>query len=67
MEYIYLGGRYTDAALKRQLCEAVRESGKCIRGRNGSMLVRFADGKSHVVTARLLRKIKLPDKRELCP
>jgi hypothetical protein len=34
----------------------VRINGKCIRGKNGSMLVRFEDGKTHVITGRLLRK-----------
>jgi hypothetical protein len=57
MEYVYLGDRNTDAALKKQPCKAVRRSdGKCIRGKNGSMLVQFGDGKKYVVMGRLLRK-----------
>lgn len=57
MEYIYLGDRYTDGSLKKKKCKAVRRNGKCIRGKNGSMLVCFEDGKQSVVTGRLLRKI----------
>jgi hypothetical protein len=55
--YIYLGDRHTDPLLKKQACKAVRSNNKCIRGKNGSMLVSFADGTKHVVTARLLRKV----------
>jgi len=58
MEYTYLGDRHTDDALKKKPCAAVRRNGKCIRGRNGSMLVQFEDGKQGVVIGRLLRKIK---------
>jgi hypothetical protein len=43
--YTYLGDRMTDLALKGQACSAVLlEDGKCIRGRNGSMLIRFDAG-----------------------
>lgn len=57
-EYIYLGDRSTDPALKGKECKAVRRlDGKCIRGKNGNMLVQF-DTVRHVVIARLLRKIK---------
>jgi hypothetical protein len=57
-EYTYIGDRFTDPRLKGKQCTAVRRpDGKCIRGRNGSMLVRF-DGHPVVVIARLLRKIK---------
>lgn len=56
MDYIYLGDRNTDGLLRQQPCSAVRRSGKCIRGRNGSMLVVFADGVQRVVIGRLLRK-----------
>ena len=59
MEYIYLGDRNTDESLRKQACFAVRKNGKCIRGRNGSMLVAFEGGKKMVVTARLLRKKKV--------
>lgn len=58
MEYIYLGDRNTDDGLRKQHCNAIRKNGKCIRGRNGSMLVEFEDGKKMVVVARLLRKKK---------
>lgn len=58
MEYIYLGDRNTDPSLKQQKCKAVRrKDGKCIRGRNGSMLVSFENGALHIVTGRLLRKL----------
>ena len=56
-EYIYLGDRNTDPSLKKIPCKAVlRSDGKCIRGRNGSMLVEMNDGKKMIVTGRLLRK-----------
>jgi hypothetical protein len=58
MEYIYLGDRYTDASLRKKTCRAVRRNGKCIRGKNGSMLVCFEDGMLHVVSGRLLRKFR---------
>jgi hypothetical protein len=62
MEYVYLGDRNTDDRLKKQFCKAVRRSdGKCIRGKNGSMLVQFAGGKKLVVIARLLRKLSSTD------
>ena len=58
MEYQYLGDRNTAASLKKQFCKAVRRTdGKCIRGKNGSILVQFADGKKFVVVGRLLKKI----------
>ena len=56
--YTYRGDKLTDAALRGQLCAAVlRADGKCIRGRNGSFLVQFADGTRHVVLGRQLRKV----------
>ncbi|MEO3407547.1 hypothetical protein AAFN85_26755 [Mucilaginibacter sp. CAU 1740] len=59
MQYIYLGDRLTDPVLKGQRCKAVRRAdGKCIRGRNGSMLVKFAGNIKCVVIGRQLRKIK---------
>lgn len=59
MNYRYLGDKFTDPALKGKGCDAVRrQDGKCIRGKNGSMLVRFEDGIISVVIGRLLRKIK---------
>jgi hypothetical protein len=57
-KYKYIGDRFTDPAFKGQECVAIRNlAGKCIRGRNGSMLVHFtiANVKA-VVIARLLRK-----------
>jgi len=60
MEYLYLGDRNTDDLLKKTLCKAVRRTdGKCIRGKNGSMLVQFEGDKKSVVVGRLLRKITL--------
>jgi len=57
-QYKYLGDRFTDPALRGQTCEAIRRpDGKCIRGKNGNMLVAF-EGRPAVVVARLLRKIK---------
>lgn len=59
MQYKYQGDRFTDARFKNQTCEAVKNNrGKCIRGRNGNMLVKFESGELCVVIARLLRKIK---------
>ena len=56
MSYIYLGDRLTSPDLKGRICQAVRrEDGKCIRGKNGSMLVTF-DDIPYVVIGRLLRK-----------
>lgn len=58
-EYIYLGDRLTRPELRRMPCRAVRRSdGKCIRGRNGNMLVEFDGVGKCVVLGRLLRKIK---------
>ena len=55
--YTYLGDRSTDPALSGAACQAVlREDGKCIRGRNGAMLVELVDGKRMVVLGRRLRK-----------
>lgn len=56
--YTYLGDRMTDPALKGQSCTAILQSGdKCIRGRNGNMLVQFDSGRVANVIGRLLRKI----------
>lgn len=50
MDYIYLGDRLTRPELRRMPCRAVRRSdGKCIRGRNGNMLVEFNGGGKCVV------------------
>lgn len=56
MEYLYLGDRYTAGTMRKKKCSAVRVNQKCIRGRNGAMLVYFEDGKKTVVIGRLLRK-----------
>ena len=59
MEYKYLGDRLTNPKYKGAPCSAVRRrDGKCIRGKNGNMLVRF-ESCEVVVLARLLRKIKI--------
>jgi hypothetical protein len=56
--YRYLGDKGTGPELKDQVCEAVkREDGKCIRGRNGAMLVSFGE-KKVIVIGRRLRKVK---------
>jgi len=56
--YKYLGDRFTDPKYKGQQCEAVRRlNGKCIRGKNGSMLVKFVSGETVNIIGRLLRKI----------
>jgi hypothetical protein len=58
MDYKYLGDRWTRPELKGEPCRAVRRrDGKCIRGRNGNMVVEFAGWKRHVVLGRRLRKI----------
>lgn len=57
-QYTYLGDRLSDPALKGKKCSAVeRPDGKCIRGRNGTMLVQFEGGRKANVIGRLLRKI----------
>lgn len=57
-EYLYLGDRMTKQNLKRKSCNGLMKNGKYIRGRNGSMLVRFSNGETHVIIGRLLRIIK---------
>lgn len=57
MTYKYLGDKFTNSIYKGQQCDAVKsQTGKCIRGKNGNFLVRFADGNIVVVLGRLLRK-----------
>jgi len=57
-DYIYLGDKLTDPKYKGKKCRAIRTlEGKCLRGKNGSMLVSF-DGDPVIVIARLLRKVK---------
>lgn len=59
VDYIYKGDKLTDPLLKNKQCSAVRRpDGKCIRGRNGSMLVVFENGGKYVIIGRQLRKIK---------
>jgi hypothetical protein len=58
-EYIYLGDKNTNDQLKGKKCKAVHSgAGKCIRGKNGNMLVVFDSAQEVVVVARLLRKIR---------
>lgn len=55
MKYTYRGDRLS--AYRGCQCDPVLNAkGKCIRGRNGNMLVKMADGTQVVVLARLLRK-----------
>ena len=59
MDYVYLGDRHTAGGLKKQMCKAIRrKDGKCIRGKNGSMLVEFEDGRKNVIVGRLLRRLQ---------
>jgi hypothetical protein len=56
-DYKYMGDRLTDELLKGKTCSAVRrKNGKCIRGKNGNMLVSF-DGFLCNVRANRLRKL----------
>ena len=55
--YLYRGDRYTDDKYKFQPCLPVlSNTGKCIRGKNGNMLVSF-QSRSCIVLARQLRRI----------
>ena len=55
--YIYRGDKMTSPELKMQHCIPVLKSnGKCIRGKNGNMLVSFESG-TNIVLARQLRRI----------
>ena len=55
--YLYRGDKYTDDKYKLQPCYPVLSStGKCIRGRNGNMLVSFQSG-TVVILARQLRRL----------
>ena len=55
--YIYRGDRYTDVQYKMKACQPVLTStGKCIRGKNGNMLVSFQSASCNVL-ARQLRRI----------
>lgn len=56
--YRYRGDGFTAPALKGAICHPVRRAdGKCIRGRNGNMLVEFENGHRCVVLGRQLRKV----------
>jgi hypothetical protein len=59
-EYIYLGDKLSRTGqYAGKNCIAVRRAdGKCIRGKNGNMLVQFEGGQKVVVLARQLRKQK---------
>jgi len=58
LQYVYRGDRWTMDWLRGRTCEAVRRSdGKCIRGKNGNMLVKFTSGEVVVVLGRQLRKV----------
>jgi hypothetical protein len=60
-EYIYKGDHSSDISFRGRVCKAIRwADGKCIRGRNGNMLVEF-EGRYVVIVARQLRKIKSKD------
>ena len=55
--YLYRGDRYTDDKYKLQPCSPVlSNAGKCIRGKNGNMLVNFVSG-TVVILARQLRRL----------
>lgn len=62
-DYVYLGDRWTRPELRGATCRAVRRAdGRCIRGRNGSMLVQIVTsdgtpGPTHVVVGRRLRRL----------
>ena len=58
--YIYRGDRYTDVQYKMKACQPVLTStGKCIRGKNGNMLVSFQSGICNVLSRQLRRLDKL--------
>jgi hypothetical protein len=55
-KYVYRGDRLTDPKYRNKECTAVlRADGKCIRGKNGNMLVSF-NGVNVAVLARQLRR-----------
>jgi hypothetical protein len=58
VDYIYRGDKLTDEKYKDKECSAVRRpDGKCIRGRNGSMLVVFSSGEKVNIIGRRLKKL----------
>ena len=54
--YRYLGDRATAPELRGMRCTAIERDGRCIRGRNASMLVAGEDGRRYVVLGRRLRR-----------
>ena len=57
MRYTYLGDRMTREDLRGMQCDPVlRPDGKCVRFRNGTMLVVDAQGRQQIVMGRLLRR-----------
>lgn len=57
MDYVYVGDRLTDPHWRGLPVNAVRDGrGKCVRGRNGTMLVEDAQGRRAAVLGRLLVK-----------
>jgi hypothetical protein len=56
MRYTYRGDRMTAPERRGMQCDPVLRAGKCIRGRNGNMLVVDSSGQRFVVLARQLRK-----------
>jgi hypothetical protein len=59
-EYKYLGDKHTRQELRNNLCTSVKLNGKCIRGKNSNMLVKFQNGEKVVILARRLRKLPFP-------
>jgi hypothetical protein len=57
-EYIYRGDKFTAEEIRGVTCSAYRRTdGKCVRGRNGNMLV-VIGGRPTVVLGRQLRKLR---------
>lgn len=60
MEYLYLGDKLTAPHLKGAKCKAIRNHRrKCVVSKMATMLVRFENGKKHVILRRLLRKLPI--------
>lgn len=56
--YKYIGTKITDEKYKQAYCRIVlNKNGKCIRGKNGNMLVQFENGDKVTVLGRMLRKV----------
>lgn len=57
--YVYAGDKLTDPLLRGLPVNAVRRAdGRCVRGKNGNMLVESVDGRQFVVLGRHLCKRK---------